>query len=205
MLLPKRWPELPQDWKHKCPVSSASRREKKGRRRKVFGLWFKIKVAVISTQEKRGRKDTPRRNALQVFLKKKMLSGDNLGKLLSSWDSKNPSITLPSGVQTRSISCPASSCCCEVCEQQWLGWDPSSPRRGDGTRGADPPGCALTWCWGRSDAPRSHSWPCWPQTGCHRCPDYETNKMQVLMLQKGLLVRRTSWGLWHVRRENPTS
>lgn len=28
MLLPKQWPELPQDWKHKCSVSPASWREK---------------------------------------------------------------------------------------------------------------------------------------------------------------------------------
>lgn len=52
--------------------------------------------------------------------------------------------SLPSDVQIRSILCPASLCCCEVYEEQWLDWDPSSQWTGDDTRGADPHECVLT-------------------------------------------------------------
>lgn len=143
----------------------------------------------MSTQKKQDRKGSPTRNALQVLLKKNPLSGENLGKcmvssgskkgdlepsqhLLLQSESRHPSPSLPSDAQIHSILCPASLCCCEVYELQWLGWDPSSQWRGDGTRGADPPECVLTWCWGRSDAPHSHCWPCWAQTGCHHCLAY---------------------------------
>lgn len=52
--------------------------------------------------------------------------------------------SLPSGVQIHLILCPASLCCCEVYEQQWLDWDPSSQWTSDDTRGADPPERVLT-------------------------------------------------------------
>lgn len=92
-----------------------------------------------------------------------------------------PDDFLPCDVQSHSILCQASWCWHEAYEQQSQDWDLASRWRGDGTKDV-PLEYVLTWCWGQSDAPHIHGWPCSAQTGYRHLPVWPKQLGKVLLL-----------------------